>query len=303
MLDITLLGTGGGMPLPGRYLSSTLISYKGNKILIDCGEGTQVSMREVNSGFKSIDVICITHLHGDHIIGLPGLLETVGNSGRMQPLTIIGPQGIKEAILAARVIAKFLPYEINVIENPQQSIAFYQDELSIKTLEVEHSSPCLAYQIYVKRRPKFDLDKAISNNVPKFIWSQLQKSNEPICYDGKIYSPQLVLGESRKGIKVSFVTDTRPIPEIVSFIEDSEVFICEGTYALDEEIEKAVKNKHMTFKESATLAKQANVKQLILTHFGAALLNPDQSLLNASSVFEKTVIGKDHLVIKLSFPE
>ena len=98
-----------------------LLQYKGRKILIDCGEGTQVSMREINSGFKSIDIICITHIHGDHIIGLPGILGTIGNSGRQQPLYIIGPEGIKEAVAAARVIAKHLTYEVIVIENPRTS--------------------------------------------------------------------------------------------------------------------------------------------------------------------------------------
>ena len=303
MLDVTLLGTGGGMPLPGRYLSATLITYRGNKILIDCGEGTQVSMREINSGFKSIDMICITHIHCDHIIGLPGLLGTIGNSGRVNPLLILGPEGISEAVSAARVIAKYLPYEINVIENPQQEIELYKGEIVIKTLELDHSSPCIGYQLYVKRRPKFDLEKALSNKVPKDIWNQLQKSDEPIFYEEREYYPHLVLGEVRKGIKVSLVTDTRPILEIIPFIEGSDLFICEGTYAFDEEIEKAIKNKHMTFKEAATLAKKGSVKSLLLTHFGAALLTPEEYASNARNVFESTVIGRDHLSVNLNFSE
>ena len=129
MLEVTLLGCGGGMPLPTRYLSAILLQYKGRKILIDCGEGTQVSMREINSGFKSIDIICITHIHGDHIIGLPGLLATIGNSGREEPLYIIGPEGINEAVVAIRVIAKYLPYEVIVIENPQTSLNGLTEEL------------------------------------------------------------------------------------------------------------------------------------------------------------------------------
>lgn len=303
MLDVTLLGTGGGMPLPGRYLSATLISYKGNKILIDCGEGTQVSMREINSGFKSIDMICITHLHGDHIIGLPGLLGTIGNSGRTIPLTIVGPEGIEEAILAARVIAKYLPYEIQVIENPKHVIELYKGDMTITTVEVDHSSPCLAYQLNVRRRPKFDLEKAIQNKVPKQLWGKLQKSDEIITYEGKKYDTHLVLGNERKGIKLCLVTDTRPLEGLPSFIEDSDLFICEGTYALDDEMEKAIKNKHMTFKEAATLAKQGNVKRLLLTHFGAALLNPKDYASNASDIFESTVIGEDHLSINLKFSE
>ncbi|WP_332841431.1 MBL fold metallo-hydrolase [Paraclostridium bifermentans] len=122
MVEITLLGCGGSMPVPNRYLSSLLINYRGRKILIDCGEGTQVSMKIANCGFKTIDYICITHLHGDHIIGLPGILSTIGNCGRTEMLTIIGPKGIKEVIDAFRLIVRELPYDINIIENPKEDI-------------------------------------------------------------------------------------------------------------------------------------------------------------------------------------
>ena len=110
MVDLCLLGCGGGMPMPFRNLSALLINFKGRKILIDCGEGTQVSMRIIGWGFKSVDVICITHCHGDHIVGLPGLLATIGNSGRTAPLTIIGPEGIDKVVDSLRVIARYLPY-------------------------------------------------------------------------------------------------------------------------------------------------------------------------------------------------
>ena len=113
MVELALLGCGGGMPIPERYLSSLLINYKGRKVLIDCGEGTQVSMKILGWGFKSIDVICITHGHGDHIVGLPGLLSTIGNSGRTETITIIGPQGISDIVKGLRVAASYLPYELN----------------------------------------------------------------------------------------------------------------------------------------------------------------------------------------------
>ncbi|MBU5316998.1 ribonuclease Z [Clostridium bornimense] len=303
MIDLTLLGCGGGMPMPNRYLSALCISYKGRKILVDCGEGTQVSMRMCNLGFKTIDIICITHIHGDHIVGLPGLLGTIGNSGRTEPLTIIGPIGITEAVKGLRVIANWLPYEINVIENPKETVLAYDDEIEIDTLEVDHSSPCIGYSFYLKRMAKFDVDKAIKNEVPKQLWSKLQKSNEEIEFQGKRYAPEMVKGVERKGIKISMITDTRPTEKMVPFIKESDLLVCEGTYGDDGDIEKAIKNKHMTFREAATLAKKAKVEKLLLTHFSTAMDSPEIYINNAIEVFKNTIIGEDRLELNLTFKE
>ena len=303
MIDLTLLGCGGGMPMPNRFLSALCISYKGRKILVDCGEGTQVSMRMCNLGFKTIDVICITHIHGDHIVGLPGLLGTIGNSGRTEPLTIIGPIGITEAVKGLRVIANWLPYEINVIENPKEMVLSYDDEIEIDTLEVDHSSPCIGYSFYLKRMAKFDVDKAIKNEVPKQLWSKLQKSNEEIEFQGKRYAPEMVKGVERKGIKISMITDTRPTEKMVPFIKESDLLVCEGTYGDDGDIEKAIKNKHMTFREAATLAKKAKVEKLLLTHFSTAMDSPEIYINNAIEVFNNTIIGEDRLELHLNFKE
>ena len=303
MIDLTLIGCGGGMPMPNRYLSALCISYKGRKILVDCGEGTQVSMRMCNLGFKTIDIICITHIHGDHIVGLPGLLGTIGNSGRTEPLTIIGPIGITEAVKGLRVIANWLPYEINVIENPKETVLAYDDEIEIDTLEVDHSSPCIGYSFYLKRMAKFDVDKAIKNEVPKQLWSKLQKSNEEIEFQGKRYAPEMVKGVERKGIKISMITDTRPTEKMVPFIKESDLLVCEGTYGDDGDIEKAIKNKHMTFREAATLAKKAKVEKLLLTHFSTAMDSPEIYINNAIEVFKNTIIGEDRLELNLTFKE
>lgn len=312
MIDIALLGTGGGMPMINRYLSASLINYRGRKILIDCGEGTQVSMRILGWGFKSIDIICITHGHGDHTVGLPGLLATIGNSGRTEPLTIVGPEGIEEIVNGLRVIAKYLPYEINIIENmkhinlkvnKENMIVVQNNEVSdiiINTMEVDHSTECLAYSFLIKRQARFNIKKAKENNVPKNLWNLLQKG-ETIELEGKFYTPNMVLGEERKGIKLSYVTDTRPVEEIKEFIKESDLFICEGTYGNDEDIEKAIKNKHMTFREAATLARDSNVKELLLTHFSPAMLEPEIFIDNAKSVFDNSTIGYDRIVKELKF--
>ncbi|MBN8047006.1 MULTISPECIES: ribonuclease Z [Paraclostridium] len=306
MVEITLLGCGGSMPVPNRYLSSLLINYRGRKILIDCGEGTQVSMKIANCGFKTIDYICITHLHGDHIIGLPGILSTIGNCGRTEMLTIIGPKGIKEVIDAFRLIVRELPYDINIIENPKEDILvsnnYINKDIIISTLEVEHSTPCIAYSFYIKRKAKFDMEKAMKNNVPKILWSKLQNGRE-IKLEGNIYTKDMVLGQPRKGIKVSFVTDTRPIKEIMDFVDNSDLLVCEGMYGDDCDLERAIKNKHMTFRESATIAKQSNVETMVLTHFSPIIKDPNIYIENAMEVFENTIIGTDRLKLNLLFKE
>jgi ribonuclease Z len=314
VVDVALLGCGGGMPIPERYLSSLLINYKGRKILLDCGEGTQVSMKILGWGFKSIDVICITHGHGDHIVGLPGLLLTIGNSGRTEPITLIGPKGITDIVKGLRVVAPYLPYDLNILEDPQEPVKMQTSinctnasleesyDLMISTLELEHSTNCLGYNFYFRRKPKFDVESAVTNEIPKTFWSRLQK-NEMIIEQGKTYLPSMVLGKERLGIKLSFITDTRPSPKIATFIKGSDLFICEGTYGNENDIEKAIKNKHMTFSEAAELALNGEVQELLLTHFSPAMLNPEEYKDRAEVIFKNTIIGFDRLVKTLSFKD
>ena len=303
MIDLILLGCGGNMPMPNRSLSSLFINYKGRKILIDCGEGTQVSMRIKNCGFKAIDLICITHLHGDHIYGLMGLLSTMGNSSRVEDLTIVGPKGISEIINAMKILIEYLPFKIIVIENPIGTFSLNNNilkDIEISTTELDHSTECLGYSFYFKRSPKFNLEKAINNNVPKILWQKLQ-SGKDIIFNDRTYSPDMVLGDDRKGIKISFITDTRPILSIPEFIKNSDLFICESMYGDDLDISKAVKNKHMTFREAANLARLGKVKNLVLTHFSPSLGEPNLYKKNATDVFENTIIGEDRLSFSLNF--
>lgn len=305
MIDLVLLGCGGNVPMPNRNLSSLFINYRGRKILIDCGEGTQVSMRMKNCGFKDIDLILITHIHGDHIIGLIGLLSTMGNSGKREDVTIVGPRGIIEAMKAIRVLVEYLPYKINIIEDPKETFSIENDilkDLEISTLELEHSTECLGYSLYFKRTPKFNVKKAMENNVPKELWSKLQKNDE-VFYDNKTYTSDMVLGDDRKGIKISFITDTRPLFTIPDFIKDSDLFVCESMYGDDMDISKAVKNKHMTFTEAANLARLGNVKSLLLTHFSPSLENPHEFLGNATRIFPNTIIGYDRLSLSLNYED
>ena len=305
MIDLTLLGCGGNVPMPNRFLSSLFINYKGSKILIDCGEGTQVAMKKYNCGFKNIDLILITHLHGDHIIGLIGLLQTMGNSGKTDDLTIVGPIGIIDAIKAIKVLVEYLPYKVNIIENPKQTFSLEHDilkDIDISTINLDHSTECIGYSLYFKRKPKFDREKAILNQVPQNLWKKLQENSSAI-YKDKTYYADMVLGENRRGIKLSFITDTRPTFEIPEFIYESDLFICEGMYGDDLDISKAVKNKHMTFRESASLANAGNVDKLLLTHFSPSIENPKEFIQNATNLFEDTIIGEDGLTLKLSYTD
>lgn len=307
MIDVIFLGSGGGMPMANRHLSSLLIKYKGRKILFDCGEGTQVAMRKARSGFKTIDIICISHNHGDHIFGLPGLLSTMGNSGRIEPITIIGPTGITEVIRGMMVAIAYLPYKIHIIENPDSYIILENRSEGLKAIEststsnknitlsfmaLDHSAPCLGYSLYFPRQPKFLHEKVREEGIPREFWSILQRG-ESIEYNGKVYMPDGFLGKARKGLKISFITDTRPLDEIIDFIHGSDLFICEGTYGDDDDLNKAKLNKHMTYREAAMLAEGGEVCEMILTHFSTSMDKPEEYLSNAKNSFNNTTIAYD----------
>ena len=301
LIDVCLLGTGGMMPLPNRWLTALLLRFNGKMILIDCGEGTQIPLKLAGWGFKSIDAIFFTHYHADHVAGLPGLLLTMGNSGREEPLCIYGPPGLIDIIKGVTVIAPQLPFEIRLFELSKDNVATSGfGEIEIHSIPAEHAVPCLSYSIEVKRAGKFDVQRAKDKGIPVQFWSRLQKG-ETIEVDGTTYTPGMVLGEARKGLKISYCTDTRPIGSLVDFAQESDLLICEGMYGEENKIEKAIEKKHMTFLEAAMLAKNGKVKELWLTHYSPSMDNPEEYLNNAKSVFSNTVIGRDLMSKTLVF--
>ncbi len=302
MLDVCLLGTGGMMPLPYRWLTALMTRFNGSSLLIDCGEGTQIAIKEKGWSFKPIDVICFTHFHGDHISGLPGLLLTMGNADRKEPLTIIGPKGVERVVNALRVIAPELPFEIKFIEIEGREQTFEMNGYRLKAFRVNHNVLCYGYSIEIDRAGKFDLEKAKALEIPVRNWGLLQKG-ETVEVDGHTYTPDMVMGEQREGIKLTYTTDTRPTESIVENAKNADLFICEGMYGEPEKQSKAKEYKHMTFYEAASMAKQANVKKLWLTHYSPSLNRPEEFMDEVRAIFKHAVAAKDGRSTLLEFPE
>ena len=302
MLDVCLVGTGGMMPLPRRWLTALLTRYNGSSLLIDCGEGTQVAIKEKGWSFKPIDVICFTHYHGDHISGLPGLLLTMGNAERTEPLTLIGPRGLERVVNALRVIAPELPFELKFIEINGPEQVFEINGYKITAFKVNHNVLCYGYTLEILRQGKFSPERARKQGIPLKYWNPLQKGQT--IQDGEnVYTPDMVLGPKRKGLKVTYTTDTRPTESILKNAPGSDLFICEGMYGEDEKLEKAKGYKHMTFREAAILARDAGVKEMWLTHYSPSLIRPDEYMDTVREIFPNAYPGKDGKTLEMNFEE
>jgi len=300
MLDVCLLGTSGMMPLPNRWLTALMTRYNGSNLLIDCGEGTQITIKEKGWSFHSIDTICFTHFHGDHISGLPGLLLSMGNADRTEPVTMIGPKGLERVVNSLRVIAPELPFDIHFIElsGPFEEIRI--NGYILQAFRVNHNVVCYGYNIIIERNGRFFLEKAQENQVPQIYWNQLQKG-ATIEADGRIYTPDMVLGPKRKGIKLTYCTDSRPVPSIVENAKNADLFICEGMYGEKDKEDKAKEHKHMTFYEAAQLAKEAEVQELWLTHYSPSLVRPEDYIKDIKSIFPNVKPGRDRKSVTLQF--
>jgi ribonuclease Z len=302
MLDVCLLGTGGMMPLPYRWLTSLMLRYNGKSILIDCGEGTQIALREKGWSPKPIDIICFTHYHADHISGLPGMLLTMGNSERTEPLLLIGPKGLGRVVGALRTIAPELPFEIECREITENEQAFSFEGFRIQAFKVNHSVVCYGYSMVVDRAGRFDKERALALQIPMKLWSRLQKG-EVITEGGVTYTPDMVLGERRKGLKVTYCTDTRPTDAITENAAGSDLLILEGMYGEADKQAKARENRHMTMYEAARIARAAGVPELWLTHYSPSLTRPEEFLGEVRKIFPAAIAAKDGRSIELNFEE
>jgi ribonuclease Z len=279
-----------------------MMRYNGKSILIDCGEGTQIAMKEKGWSPKPIDIMCFTHYHADHISGLPGMLLTMGNAQRIAPLLMIGPKGLSKIVNSLRVIAPELPFDIQFQEITQDSQEFIFDGFQLKAFKVYHNVVCYGYSMEIKRAGKFQVDKALELSIPKPCWSRLQKG-ESITEGGVAYTPDMVLGEERKGLKVTYCTDTRPTGSIVENAAGSDLLILEGMYGEPDKLAKAKDYKHMTMYEAAEIAKSAKVPEMWLTHFSPSLTYPEEYMKNVRKIFPGAIAAKDGRSIELIFQE
>ena len=295
MLDICLLGTGGMQPLPYRWLTSMMARCDGSNLLIDCGEGTQVALKEKGWSPKPVDVICFTHYHADHISGLPGFLLTMGNAERVEPVLLAGPRGLERVVGALRTIAPELPFPLVFRELSEPREQFQAGPFVIDAFKVNHN-------VSIPRKGRFDVERAKAQGIPQKMWSRLQKG-ETLEHEGRILTPDMVLGETRRGLSVTYSTDTRPVPVIAEYAKDNDLFICEGMYGEKEKAAKAREYKHMTFQEAARLGREAAPREMWLTHYSPSLIRPEDYLEEIREIFPRIKTARDGWSMELGFDE
>ena len=300
MIDICLLGTCGMMPMPGRWLSCALVRCGSSLTLLDCGEGTQVPWKALGWGFRQLGAICLTHMHADHVLGLPGVLFMVAHAGRTEPLDIYGPQGTTYIIEGLRRVVPELPFPVRIHELKSGEQFELPGELHASCAAAAHGIPCLAYRIELERKPAFLPERAQALGLPVQFWSRLQHGKS-IEYNGQTVTPQSVLGPPRRGISFAFITDTRPTRALGEFARDVDLLICESMYDDPEDLPLARANAHMLAEESAGIAADAGAHALILTHFSPKISDPSMVEKAARRFFANTRAARDGMVVTLDY--
>ncbi|MDG6244024.1 MAG: ribonuclease Z [Methanolobus sp.] len=302
MLRVTFLGTGGALPTPERNPSAIMINREGELMLFDCGEGAQQQMMRAKTGMKALSSIFITHFHADHMLGIPGLIQTLSFHGRTEPLKIYGPHWIHEfaRILSALGYYK-LRFEIDAIDlNPGDVIK--REDYSIMAIKTEHSVPSIGYALVDNERAgRFDRQKAIELGIPPGpLFSKLHKG-ETVEVNGKLIHSEDVVGQSRPGRKIIYSGDTRPCKSILEASRDADLLIHDSTLANDQQ-EWAMESMHSTAREAALLAKEANVRKLVLTHISSRYSDDATQLLEeAREVFQNVIVADDLLELEIPF--
>lgn len=305
-MEVFVLGTSGMMPLPGRFLCSSMIRRNGDLYLFDCGEGTQVSLKMLNLHWKKIDSIFISHMHADHVTGLPGLLMLSSQVDRSEPLFIYGPEKLKDYVESTRkMLDMYINYPIKYIV-VKPGIVLDNDEMTVEAIPLLHTKPCFGYVVREKNRPgEFSVEKAQALNVPCGpLWGKLQKGNDVSLEDGTVIHPSQVLGSERHGVSFAYITDTMYLGYIANHIKNVDLLLCEGMFTSDLS-QDAYEKKHMTSHQAATIARDANVKTMGLIHYSPRFANSELHFLleQAQEIFPNTVLCKDRMAFTLTNPD
>ena len=308
MLTITLLGTAATMPLPDRALSAAFAECGGHGVLFDCGEGTQAAARRAGVNLMRADAIALTHYHGDHIFGLPGLLQTLGCQGREKPLTLLGPQGLAAVAAALRALTGPLPYPVRLQELCAEPLLLesiapgWTAGARLVPFRTQHRVPSIGYRLELPRAGRFAPEKARALAVPVQQWKLLQHG-QAVEVDGRIVRPEQVLGAPRRGLSMVFSGDTAPCAGLCGAAQDADLLICDATYALPEQEAQARQWGHSTFGQSALLATQAGARRLWLTHYSPMITDPEAELMQAQQFFPAAECGFDGKRITLQYEE
>ncbi len=298
-IDVIFLGTGGALPTKERGLPAVALRRDGELFLFDCGEGTQRQMMHAGLGFNRPMTIMISHLHGDHVLGLPGLLQTMSSLVRDKPLDLYGPEGISGYLGSLRRTLAFAAnFPVRVAElKPGQEIS--KNGYNIKTTKALHDIICLAYAVVETDRPgRFHPDKAKRLGIPEGpLWKQLQTGKE-VKVDGKTVAPRQVMEEPRPGLKIVYAIDTRPCDEVKALAKEADLLMHDGGFAEDRR-DKAKEYFHSTAREAARVAKAARVRKLVLVHISAVTRDDSILLKEAKSVFKATLVPKDLTILSL----
>lgn len=300
--EVFILGTSGMMPLPNRHLTSAMVRRDGDLFLFDCGEGTQVSLKRLNLKWKKIDSIFISHMHADHVTGLPGMLMLSSQVDRDDPLTIWGPPRLKEYIDANRkILDMYINYEI-IVRVAEPGVLVETDEYTISAFPLLHTKPCMGYVMEEKERPGvFSVEQAQALKIPMGpLWGKLQRGEAVTLADGRLIESEQVMGNKRGGRKFSYVTDTAYLPSIAEAVRGSDLLLCEGMFTSDLE-ETAYEKRHMTAGQAAQVARDGEVERLALIHYSPRYSDWELKYLlrDAQNVFGPTVLGRDRMSFDL----
>jgi ribonuclease Z len=300
-LHVIFLGTAGSVPTPQRGLPAIAIRRKNELLLFDCGEGVQRQMIEAGVGFHRKTKVFVTHMHGDHMLGLPGLFQTMSLLDREKKLEVYGPEGIIAFVEAIKQTVHFtLTFPIEVQEIKEAGLVCEEKEYEVHATWTDHVTLGLAYALIEKPRlGKFHPEKAKSLGVPEgSLWSKLQHGSVVKLSDGRIVKPKEVLGSPRPGRKIVYTGDTRPTENLVKFAENADLLIHDATFD-DELLERAREDGHSTPSQAAETAKKSGAKWLVLTHISARYKDPSPLLEQARKLFPHVDVAEDFMKIDL----